>query len=166
MKIFRQKSDRLSRMGRGVCLLGCLSLLCGCAAAKQKATPAQSPADFVAVTLGQAAEKAHGDLAMLAKLRGEGVQPLLPPPDPSLNVPVTVAWTGPADGILKAVCLKVGYRYQEMGRPSAQPLMVVVQGTDRPAYSVIEDVAWQVQPQATVRVDVVNRILTLGRTGR
>ena len=103
---------------------------------------------------------------MLAKLRGEGVQPLLPPPDPSLNVPVTVAWTGPADGILKAVCLKVGYRYQEMGRPSAQPLMVVVQGTDRPAYSVIEDVAWQVQPQATVRVDVVNRILTLGRTGR
>ena len=69
-------------------------------------------------------------------------------------------------GALKEICLKVGYRYQEIGTPSAQELIVVLQGTDRSAYSLIEDVAWQVQPQAVVRVDPFNRIITLARSKR
>lgn len=138
-------------------------MLAGCAARKEPQTT--SPSDFVAVTLGGAAEKAHGELAMLAKLRGQGLQPLLPPPDPSLSSPVSVSWTGPAAGVLKEICLKTGYRYHEVGAPSAQDLVVVVQGSDRPAYNLIEDVAWQVQPQAVVRVDPFNRILTLARSG-
>ena len=155
------------KFGRRImALLICVGMLTGCGlSSRQKDGGATAPSDFVAVTLGQAAEKAHGDLAMLAQLRGKGIQPLLPPPDPALNVPVTVSWTGPADGVLKEICLKVGYRYQELGRPSAQPLIVVVQGNGRPEYSLLEDVAWQVQPQAVVRVDVINRAVTLGRSG-
>ena len=144
-------------------------LMCCClffAACAKKASPpvVSSPSDFVAVTLGDAAEQAHGELAMLAKLRGQGLQPLLPSPDPSLDKPVSVAWTGPAAGALKEICLQLGYPYQEMGSPSAQSLLVVVRGLNRPAHILLEDIAWQVQPQAVVRVDPISRVITLART--
>ena len=114
-----------------------LLLLAGCAQ-KNSDQSVTSPADFVAVTLGQAAENAHSELAMLAKLRGQGLQPLLLPADPALNQPVSIAWTGPAEGALKEVCLSVGYRYQELGSPSPQALMVVVRGLNRPAHMLLE----------------------------
>ncbi len=147
----------------------CLLLMCCLAAtacAKKTENPATSPADFVAVTLGDAAETAHSELAMLAKLRGQGLQPLLPPSDPSLSQPVSITWTGPAGGALKEICLQLGYRYQEMGTPSAQPLVVVVRGMNRPAHVLLEDIAWQVQPQAVVRVDPISRVITLARTSK
>ena len=147
----------------------CLLLMCCLAAtacAKKTEPPATSPADFVAVTLGDAAETAHSELAMLAKLRGQGLQPLLPPSDPSLSQPVSIAWTGPAGGALKEICLQLGYRYQEMGAPSAQSLVVVVRGINRPAHVLLEDIAWQVQPQAVVRVDPISRVITLARTSK
>ena len=147
----------------------CLLLMC-CfavtACAKKTENPATSPADFVAVTLGDAAETAHSELAMLAKLRGQGLQPLLPPSDPSLSQPVSITWTGPAGGALKEICLQLGYRYQEMGTPSAQPLVVVVRGMNRPAHVLLEDIAWQIQPQAIVRVDPISRVITLARTSK
>ena len=92
------------------------------------------------------------------------MQPLLPPPDPSLNKPVSVAWTGPAAGALKEICLQLGYRYEEMGSPSTQPLTVVVRGLNRPAHVLLEDIAWQIQPQAALRVDPISRVITLART--
>ena len=145
-------------------------LLCCCltvaACAKKTIPPASTPADFVAVTLGEAAEQAHSELAMLAKLRGQGLQPLLPPSDPSLNQPVTIAWTGPAGGALKEICLQLGYRYQEMGAPSAQALVVIVRGMSRPAHVLLEDIAWQIQPQAVLRVDPIGRTITLARTSK
>ena len=140
-----------------------LLLFAGCAS-KNTDHGAASPADFVAITLGQAAENAHSELAMLAKLRGQGLQPLLLPADPALNQPVSIAWTGPAEGALKEVCLRVGYRYQEIGSPSAQSRMVVVRGLNRPAHMLLEDIAWQVQPQAVLRVDPISRVITLART--
>ncbi len=142
-------------------MLSCLAL----AACAQKAAPPVPPSvDFVSATLGQAAEQAHGELAMLARLRGQGLQPLLPPADPSLNLPVSLAWTGEASGALKEICLQLGYRYRETGAPSAQAMPIVVRGLNRPAHELLEDIAWQIQPQAVVRVDPVNRVLTLAST--
>ena len=123
-----------------------------------------APADFVAVTLGQAAEEAHSDLAMLARLRGQGLQPLLPPPDASLAEKTSISWTGPAEGALKQICLNIGYKYRETGTPSAQELSVVVHGLDKTAQELLEDIAWQIQPQAVLRVDPLNRQITLART--
>lgn len=145
-------------------LLLCAAVLLP-ACARHGTQPVPPPADFVAVTLGAAAEKAHGDLALLAKLRGEGIRPILPPPDPALALPVSVSWTGPAADVLKEICLKVGYRFHETGWPGAGDLVVIVQGNDRPAHALIEDVAWQVQPGAAVRVDVINRTISLVRSG-
>jgi len=143
-------------------------LLCCClvlgACAKKPNPPHAKPDDFVAVTLGDAAEQAHSELAMLAALRGQGLQPLLPPQDPALSKPVSVSWTGPANGAVKEICLQLGYRYQEMGTPSAQALSVVIRGLNRPAHELLEDIAWQIQPQAVVRVDAINRVITLAKT--
>lgn len=144
-------------------------LLCCClvlgACAKKPGHPQAAPDDFVAVTLGDAAEQAHSELAMLAALRGQGLQPLLPPQDPALSKPLSVSWTGPANGAVKEICLQLGYRYQEMGTPSAQALSVVIRGLNRPAHELLEDIAWQIQPQALVRVDSINRVITLA-TGK
>ena len=142
-------------------LLICLFAF-GCA--HKTKNPPPEPVDFVAMTLGQAAEEAHGDLAMLARLRGQGLQPLLPPADPALAERISISWTGPADEAIKQVCLKTGYRYREMGTPSAQELSVVVHGLDSPAHELLEDIAWQIQPQAVLRVDPMNRTVTLART--
>ena len=90
--------------------------------------------------------------------------PLLPPADPSLNLPISLTWTGPADGALKEICLQLGYRYRETGAPTAQTMPIVVHGLNRPAHELLEDIAWQIQPQAVVRVDPVNRVLTLAST--
>ena len=40
----------------------------------------------------------------------------------------------------------------------------MVRGLNRPAHELLEDIAWQIQPQAIVRVDPVNRVLTLAGT--
>jgi hypothetical protein len=140
--------------------------LCLAACAKKAGTPAENPVDFVAAMLGAAAEQAHSELAMLAKLRGQGLQPLLPSPDPTLDRRISISWTGPANGALKEICLQTGYRYQEMGGPSAQSKNVVVNGLNRPAYALIEDIAWQIQPQAVVRVDPVSRVITLANSAK
>ena len=139
----------------------CLSLA---ACAEKTSYSMPDSADFVAVTLGQAAEQAHGDLTMLARLRGQGLQPLLPPPDPALAHPITISWTGPVDGALKEICLQLGYRYKEKGTPSAHPVTVVVNGLERSAYDILEDLAWQTQPRAEIRVDPIGRTITLART--
>ena len=52
----------------------------------------------------------------------------------------------------------------ELGTPSAQPLTVIVRGTNRVAYELLEDIAWQVQPQGVVKIDPFNRVITLART--
>ena len=149
-------------MFRNLVLCLCCLFLAACVGREQSSAP--PPADFVSTTLGHAAEQAHGELAMIARLRGQGLQPLLPPADPSLTMPVSLAWTGEASGALKEICLQLGYRYKEAGTPSAQALTVVVRGLNRPAHELLEDIAWQIQPQAVVRVDSVNRVLTLART--
>jgi len=51
-----------------------------------------------------------------------------------------------------------------MGTPSAQALSVVIRGLNRPAHELLEDIAWQIQPQAVVRVDAINRVITLAKT--
>ena len=144
-----------------LCIAMTMSLM---ACAKHNPGPVPESTDFVRQTLGQAAEQAHGDLAMLAKLRGQGLQPLLPGAEPSLDQPISITWTGPAEGALKEICLQLGYKYRETGRPSAQAVSVVINGLNRPAHELLEDIAWQVQPQAVVKVDALNRVLTLART--
>ena len=141
----------------------CFSLALGACTNKAE-LPQYQPDDFVALTLGNAAEQAHGELAMIARLRGQGLQPLLPPQTPDFDKPLSVSWTGPANGALKEICLQLGYRYREMGSPSAQSLNVVIHALNRPAHELLEDIAWQIQPQAFVRVDSINRTITLART--
>ena len=82
---------------------------------------------------------------------------------PDVRLPIPAA-TGPAAGALKEICLQLGYRYEEMGSPSTQSLNVVVRGLNRPAHVLLEDIAWQLQPQATLRVDPISRVITLART--
>lgn len=142
-------------------LAGCLFLS---ACAHKAKNPVAEPVDFVALTLGQAAEEAHSDLAMLASLRGKGLEPLLPPSDPALLERMSITWTGPAEDAIQKVCLQTGYKYREMGGPSPQELAVVVHGLDKPAHEILEDVAWQIQPQGVLHVDPINRVITLART--
>ncbi len=135
------------------------------ACSSKKAVVEHREPDFVEIQLGQAAEHAHADLAMLAKLKGEGMQPLLPAPSPDLEQLVTIAWTGPVKNALETICLKIGYKYKEIGNIPAQPVTIVIRGTDRKAYDLLEDIAWQTHPRAALRVDPINQVLTLAYAG-
>ena len=84
-------------------IVSCLALA---ACAEKTAPPVPHEVDFVSATLGQAAEQAHGELAMLARLRGQGLQPLLPPADPSLAQPVSIDWTGEESACNSATAIK------------------------------------------------------------
>ena len=105
---------------RTLLILSCLALA---ACAEKTTPPVPHEVDFVSATLGQAAEQAHGELAMLARLRGQGMQPLLPPAAPSLAQPVSLAWTGEASGALKEICLQLGYRYKEVAQSGFLPVI-------------------------------------------
>ena len=154
-------------MQQNILILLCLSLCLLPACSKKSAVPSgHAPKDFVALTLGEAAQNAHGELAMLAQLRGKGMEILLPPADPSLNEKVSIDWAGPASEALRQICLGIGYKYREAGIKSAQSLLVVVKGLNRPAHELLEDVAWQVQPQAQVNVDPISKTVTLARVER
>ena len=147
-------------------LLVALSMSVGCSnKSSQTTSDATATSDMVQQTLGLASEEAHANLAMLAKLRGKGAIPILPAPDTTLDSKVTINWTGPANEALKTICLQVGYKYIETGRKRAQELPVVVNGSNRSAYDIIEDIAWQIQPNAVVRVDSIKKTLTLAGAG-
>ena len=151
-------------MKRNILILLCISLCALSACSKRPPVASgQAPKDFVALTLGEAAQSAHSELAMLAQLRGKGMEILLPPIDPSLNERVSIDWAGPAGEALRQICLGIGYKYREAGTKSAQSLLVVVKGLNRPAHELLEDVAWQVQPQAQVNVDPITKTVTLAR---
>ncbi len=144
----------------GIVLL--LIFLTGCGAKKEMQVVGPN---WVEIQLGQAAEHAHADLAMLAKLKGQGMQPLLPTPSPDLEQLVTIAWTGPVKGALETICLKIGYKYREIGNIPAQSATIIIKGTNRKAYDLLEDIAWQTHPRAALRVDAINRVLTLAYGG-
>ena len=109
----------------------CLLLMCCLAVtacAKKTEAPATSPADFVAVTLGDAAETAHSELAMLAKLRGQGLQPLLPPSDPSLSQPVSIAWTGLRAALSRKSACNSATAIKKWALPPRSPLWLSCAG--------------------------------------
>lgn len=130
----------------------------------QNKKPCGGACGFCRPDFGQAAEEAHSDLAALASLRGKGLTPMLPPADPALAARMSITWTGPANEAIKQICLQTGYKYREIGSPSAQELAVIVNGLDRPCHELLEDVAWQIQPQGVLHVDPINRVITLART--
>lgn len=142
-----------------ISLLIMLLLLPACST-KNKVVQAYSTQEFVTQNLGKAVENAHSELATLANLRGQGIQPLIPPPDPNLSFPIKISWTGSAEGILKELCLQVGYRFNKVGE-LGMDLPVVVYAENVPAYQLMEEIARQVEPQAYVKVDTISSIITL-----
>lgn len=64
---------------RTLLILFCLALA---ACAEKTTPPVPHEVDFVSATLGQAAEQAHGELAMLARLRGQACSRCCRPPIP------------------------------------------------------------------------------------
>lgn len=135
-----------------------LTISVGCS--KKDITITGTTQDFVAKELGQAVENAHSELATLSALRGQGVQVLIPPPDPKLSKKIDVHWTGSAREILENICLSVGYKFQIIGY-STQELPVVVYGKNTEAYELLEDIALQIEPMAVLKVDTISEIITL-----
>lgn len=131
--------------------------------------PASSPqtlSEVVGRTLSRAAEESHANLALIAKLRSTGMTlPTLPPSDDALRMGITMHFTGPASTALAGIALHVKYQFVENGRERALELPVIIDVADKQVYSVLEDIAWQIYPQAEIRLDTVGRVITLGGGG-
>lgn len=141
-----------------------LLLACSLLACAKKQPQGETVTDIVARTLVNAAEDNHRLLASIATLQGQPAIPRALPPDPILAEPVTISWTGPANNALKAICLKVGYRFVETGKSKAQQPMIIAQAFNRPAFEVLEDITWQIKPEFALRISPEKKVIALMST--
>ena len=117
-------------MFRNLVLCLCCLFLAACVGREQSSAP--PPADFVSTTLGHAAEQAHGELAMIARLRGQGLQPLLQHSDRWL---ILIAYlTGLSIGVhlLNLLCLPaivLVYYYKKTPNATAKGSLLALLGS-------------------------------------
>lgn len=76
-----------------------------------------------------------------------------------LDAPVSIAWVGPYQDLIAAVAQQTGYRYERVGQPPVNALIVRVNAEQIPAVSVLRDASWQVRDRASLAVDEAQRAL-------
>ncbi len=116
-------------------------------------------------SLSDAAGVAKQALTDMEAAEGAGASASLAPVNisslpPELQRPITVAWTGPADALVRRVAQGIGYTYSETGTAPVVPDMVVVRYNNEPAAIVLQDLGLRVSKVAQVSVDTTARSIT------
>lgn len=127
------------------------------------------PEDPAAAKLQAVAEEVAHVLAQLAELQ----QAAIPKPTtyaiPSsgpLTVPVTLTWEGPPEPLLSLLADLIGYDFRALGKPPLTADSVTLEVRRRPAWTVLEDIGWQLGTRATVVVNEPIREIQLIYAGQ
>ena len=78
---------------------------------------------------------------------------------PGLDAPVSIAWVGPYQDLIATVAQQTGYRYERVGQPPVNALIVRVNAEQIPAMGVLRDASWQARDRASLEVDEPQRVL-------
>lgn len=138
-------------------ILMSLLLLAGCA------TPPPTPTGPtpVALELQRAALDAKAALWQLSAIQqaktGTGLQNGILDTPTGLETPVSIAWVGPYQDLIKTLAQQTGYRYEQQGQPPVNVLIVRVNAEQIPAVSVLRDASWQARDRASLEVDEPQR---------
>jgi hypothetical protein len=136
-----------------------LVLLLGCAtppAIDTHPTP-------VALELARAALDAKAALWQLSALQqartGTGWRSGILDTPAGLDGPVSIAWVGPYQDLIATLAQQTGYRYEPLGQPPVNAIIVRVNAEQIPAVGVLRDASWQARERASLEVDEPQRAL-------
>lgn len=73
----------------------------------------------------------------------------------------SVRWVGPIEPLLLQIAKKTGLRFVHYGQRTATPIIVSVDAKQQPVSTIIEDIAYQAQSHAVVKVNSAKRTLEL-----
>ena len=76
-----------------------------------------------------------------------------------LDTPVSIAWVGPYQDLIATVAQHTGYRYERLGSPPVNALIVRVNAEQIPAVAVLRDASWQARDRASLEIDEPRRVL-------
>ncbi len=141
-------------------LAACIAVVVPLAAPPACASPGQSGAPQIRIEVARALDKA-AQVASRARQRLAAVSgpevPLSPialaSVPPALRRPVTVAWTGPADALVRRIAVGIGYSFSESGPRPVVPPIVIMRLDGVPAVSALREVGVRVAREARVVVN-------------
>ena len=81
-------------------------------------------------------------------------------------MPVTLTWEGPPEPLLSMLADLIGYDFRALGKPPLTADSVTLEVRGRPAWTVLEDIGWQLGTRATVVVNEPIREIQLIYAGQ
>lgn len=106
----------------------------------------QKQKDPIAVDLEQAAGSIQLDLEKLAKLKQMGYEKIelyKTPESGPLSQKITLKWNGPLKPVLKVIADKIGFTFRVKGEAPPRSILVNIDETETPVFSVLEDLGWK-----------------------
>lgn len=142
------------------------AILAGCVTSRPALIVGEDPA---VAKLQSAAEEVHQSLQQLAELQQAATKKpttYAVPQSGPLTLPVTLKWDGPPEPVLSLLADMIGYDFRAVGKPPLTSHIVGVEVRHRPAWSVLEDIGWQLGDRTTVVVNEPVREIQLVYEGQ
>lgn len=83
-----------------------------------------------------------------------------------LTLPVTLTWEGPPEPLLSLLADLIGYDFRALGKPPLTADSITLEVRRRPAWTVLEDIGWQLGTRASVAVNEPIREIQLIYAGQ
>jgi len=133
-----------------------LLFLAGCAGS----TPAPTP-DPVLIKISDAASEIKRGVIQLEQIKQASntvrIRHYKAPKFGPLTTKVSLKWSGDAVGAIKVIAKMIDYTVNIDGTRPIAPVSAVVDTINEPAFSVLEDIGWQVGSFVAVSVNEDNR---------
>ena len=147
-------------------LVGTLTLLIAACATR---IPSQPAADPAIAKLQATADEVSQSLRQLAETQqaARPAQPAYPVPQSGpLSQAITLSWAGPPEPVLRVLAGMIGYEFRAIGKPPLTADVVTIEARRLAAWSVLEDIGWQLGSRATVVVNEGHREIQLIYVGQ
>ena len=73
----------------------------------------------------------------------------------------SVHWVGPIEPLLTQIAKKTGLRFVRYGQRTATPIIISIDAKQQPISNIIQDISYQAQSHAVVKVNASKRLLEL-----
>lgn len=73
----------------------------------------------------------------------------------------SVHWVGPIEPLLLQIAKKTGLKFVRYGQRTATPIIISVDAKQQPVSSIIQDISYQAQSHAVVKVNAAKKLLEL-----
>jgi defect-in-organelle-trafficking protein DotD len=147
-------------------LVGTLTVMIAACATRVPSRPVTDP---TIAKLQATADEVSQSLRQLAETQqaAKPVPPAYPVPQSGpLAQAITLSWAGPPEPVLRLLADMIGYEFRAIGKPPLAADVVTIEARRLVAWSVLEDIGWQLGTRATVVVNEGHREIQLIYVGQ